>query len=182
MIKILVLLENTSASSALTCRHGFSLYMETETRRILFDMGPDGTFLKNAEKLGVDADFRFFSRSELLSVLHGADLYVHTACVEIEAIACLEAIVSGLVPVINDSPRSATKAFALDGNNLFKLNNVDDLKNKIEFWRDNPDLIKEYKSRYKSIIGSFDQEECMKKMEEMLLSAIEMKNGKSQIL
>lgn len=54
MIKILVLLENTSASSALTCRHGLSLYMETETRRILFDMGPDGTFLKNAEKLGVD--------------------------------------------------------------------------------------------------------------------------------
>lgn len=54
MIKILVLLENTSASSALTCRHGLSLYVETETRRILFDMGPDGTFLKNAEKLGVD--------------------------------------------------------------------------------------------------------------------------------
>lgn len=84
--------------------------------------------------------------------------------------------------MINDSPRSATRAFALDGNNLFKLNSVEDLKNKIDFWRGHPELIKEYKSRYKSIINSFDQEECMKKMEEMLLSAIEMKNGKSQVL
>ena len=154
-----------------------------DTKIVFAGSGPYENKLKKlAEKLGVDADFRFFSRSELLSVLHGADLYVHTACIEIEAIACLEAIVSGLVPVINNSPRSATKAFALDDNNLFKLNNVEDLKNKIEFWRERPELIKEYKSRYKSIIGSFDQEECMKKMEEMLLSAIEMKNGKSQVL
>ena len=154
-----------------------------DTKIVFAGSGPYENKLKKlAEKLGVDADFRFFSRSELLSVLHGADLYVHTACVEIEAIACLEAIVSGLVPVINNSPRSATKAFALDDNNLFKLNNVEDLKNKIEFWRECPELIKECKLRYKSIIGSFDQEECMKKMEEMLLSAIEMKNGKSQVL
>lgn len=154
-----------------------------DTKIVFAGTGPYENRLKKlAEKLGVDADFRFFSRDELLSVLHGADLYVHTACVEIEAIACLEAIVSGLVPVINDSPRSATKAFALDGNNLFRLNDVEDLKNKIEFWREHPELIEEYKLRYKSIIGSFDQEECMKKMEEMLLRAIEMKNGKSQVL
>lgn len=154
-----------------------------DTKIVFAGTGPYENRLKKlAEKLGVDADFRFFSRDELLSVLHGADLYVHTACVEIEAIACLEAIVSGLVPVINDSPRSATKAFALDDNNLFRLNDVEDLKNKIEFWREHPELIEEYKLRYKSIIGSFDQEECMKKMEEMLLRAIEMKNGKSQVL
>ena len=154
-----------------------------DTKIVFAGSGPyENRLRKLAGKLGVDADFRFFSRSELLSVLHGADLYVHTACIEIEAIACLEAIVSGLVPVINDSPRSATRAFALDGNNLFKLNSVEDLKNKIDFWRGHPELIKEYKSRYKSIINSFDQEECMKKMEGMLLSAIEMKNGKSQVL
>ncbi len=143
--------------------------------------GPyENSLKKLSAKHGTDAKFRLFPRDELLSLLHGADLYVHTAIIEIEAIACLEAIVSGLVPVINNSPRSATKAFALDGNNLFKLNDVNDLAAKIDFWYEHPELIKEYKARYKSIIGNFDQKECMHKMEEMLLSAIEMKKNQAK--
>lgn len=143
--------------------------------------GPyENSLKKLSAKHGTDAEFRLFPRDELLSLLHGADLYVHTAIIEIEAIACLEAIVSGLIPVINNSPRSATKAFALDGNNLFKLNDANDLAAKIDFWYEHPDLIKEYKARYKSIIGNFDQKECMHKMEEMLLSAIEMKKNQTK--
>lgn len=143
--------------------------------------GPyENSLKKLSAKHGTDAEFRLFPRDELLSLLHGADLYVHTAIIEIEAIACLEAIVSGLIPVINNSPRSATKAFALDGNNLFKLNDTNDLAAKIDFWYEHPELIKEYKARYKSIIGNFDQKECMHKMEEMLLSAIEMKKNQTK--
>ena len=143
--------------------------------------GPyENSLKKLSAKHGTDAEFRLFPRDELLSLLHGADLYVHTAIIEIEAIACLEAIVSGLIPVINNSPRSATKAFALDGNNLFKLNDTNDLAAKIDFWYEHPELIKEYKTRYKSIIANFDQKECMHKMEEMLLSAIEMKKNQTK--
>ena len=143
--------------------------------------GPyENSLKKLSAKHGTDAEFRLFPRDELLSLLHGADLYVHTAIIEIEAIACLEAIVSGLIPVINNSPRSATKAFALDGNNLFKLNDANDLAAKIDFWYEHPELIKEYKTRYKSIIANFDQKECMHKMEEMLLSAIEMKKNQTK--
>lgn len=143
--------------------------------------GPyENSLKKLSAKHGTDAEFRLFPRDELLSLLHGADLYVHTAIIEIEAIACLEAIVSGLIPVINNSPRSATKAFALDGNNLFKLNDTNDLAAKIDFWYEHPELIKEYKARYKSIIANFDQKECMHKMEEMLLSAIEMKKNQAK--
>lgn len=54
MIKIIVLLENTTSASNLKCRHGLSLYVETERHKALFDMGPDALFLKNAETLGVD--------------------------------------------------------------------------------------------------------------------------------
>ena len=54
MVKILVLLENTTKSSDLKYKHGLSLYIETETHKILFDMGPNDLFLKNAETLGVD--------------------------------------------------------------------------------------------------------------------------------
>ncbi len=133
--------------------------------------------LKLAEKLGVDAEFKFYSREEILDVLHGADLYVHTATVEIEAIACLEAIVCGLVPVICDSPKSATKAFALDENNLFPMKNSDALAAKIDFWYENEELKGEYLKRYKQMIGAFDQKECMEKMEKMLFDAIDVHNG-----
>ena len=54
MVKIVVLLENTKESSNLKCKHGLSLYAETEAHKILFDMGPNALFLKNAEALGVD--------------------------------------------------------------------------------------------------------------------------------
>ena len=54
MVKIVVLLENTTESSNLKCKHGLSLYAETENHKILFDMGPDALFLKNAEALGVN--------------------------------------------------------------------------------------------------------------------------------
>ena len=54
MVRIVVLLENTKNSSKLKCKHGLSLYAETETHKILFDMGPNDLFLKNAEVLGVN--------------------------------------------------------------------------------------------------------------------------------
>ena len=54
MVKIVVLLKNTRVSSKLKYRHGLSLYAETEKHKILFDMGPNALFLKNAEALGVN--------------------------------------------------------------------------------------------------------------------------------
>ena len=54
MVRIVALLENTKESSNLKCKHGLSLYAETETHKILFDMGPNALFLKNAEALGVN--------------------------------------------------------------------------------------------------------------------------------
>lgn len=54
MLKVVGLVENTTESPKLKCRHGLSLYIETEKHRILFDMGPNDLFLKNAKELGVD--------------------------------------------------------------------------------------------------------------------------------
>ena len=129
--------------------------------------------IKKAEKLRLDSEFHFYSREELLDVLHAADLYVHTALMEIEAISCMEAIASGLVPVICDSERSATRFFAVDENNLFHKNDAGDLARKIDFWYENRDLIKAYKEKYAEMRRSFSQSVCMEKMEEMLESAID---------
>lgn len=48
------LVENTSRSDDLASQNGLSLYLEDHGKRILFDMGLDDTFFRNAEKLGVD--------------------------------------------------------------------------------------------------------------------------------
>ena len=53
-MKVTVLLENATPSSRLIARHGLSLLLETGSRRILFDMGPDESFLHNARVLGID--------------------------------------------------------------------------------------------------------------------------------
>lgn len=54
-MKIITLLENTmEPDSSLIAKHGLSLYIETEEKKLLFDVGPDATFLENAQALGVD--------------------------------------------------------------------------------------------------------------------------------
>lgn len=52
-MKITALVENKS-NCELSATHGLSLYVETEKHRLLFDLGPDQTLLKNAEKRGID--------------------------------------------------------------------------------------------------------------------------------
>lgn len=63
-----VLMENTACSAEFCAEHGLCLYIETGGRRILFDMGPDDAFVRNAEKLGVD-----LSAVDLAVLSHGHD-------------------------------------------------------------------------------------------------------------
>ncbi|MBR7092891.1 MAG: glycosyltransferase [Clostridia bacterium] len=116
---------------------------------------------------------RFYSRQDLAELINQSDLYCHPAEIEIEAISCLEAISCGLVPVISDSPRSATKAFALDENNLFACNDPQDLARKIDFWIEHPELKAQYAQRYDRYAEQFDQTHCMKKTRDILVEAYE---------
>lgn len=51
-LKITTLIENMPDSKGeLICEHGLSLQIEFRGKRILFDTGQTGDFLKNAEKL-----------------------------------------------------------------------------------------------------------------------------------
>ena len=123
------------------------------------------------EKLPIFPIFRFYSREELIEVLNYADLYVHPAEIEIEAISCLEAISCGLVPVIADSPRSATRYFALTEDNLFHYNDAASLAEKIDFWMENPERKERMREQYLGYAEQFDYDICMDRMEHMLISA-----------
>lgn len=65
-MKVTVLLENTAARGDMLVEHGLSLYIETGSRRLLFDMGQSGRFAENAGTLGVD-----LTAVELAVLSHG---------------------------------------------------------------------------------------------------------------
>lgn len=53
-MKITALVENTSISEEYSCKHGLCLYIEACGHKILFDLGPDDSFLHNARKMNID--------------------------------------------------------------------------------------------------------------------------------
>jgi 7,8-dihydropterin-6-yl-methyl-4-(beta-D-ribofuranosyl)aminobenzene 5'-phosphate synthase len=64
-MKILALVENHSRGE-LAAKHGLSLYIETARHKILFDLGPDDTLFKNANKRGID-----LSKVDTVIISHG---------------------------------------------------------------------------------------------------------------
>ncbi len=53
-MRITSLVENTSSEGSIYTEHGLSLYIETNTHRILFDAGQTDMFSRNATALGID--------------------------------------------------------------------------------------------------------------------------------
>lgn len=157
---------------------GISKYKD-KIKITLAGSGPRLKYYKKLiKKYGLDCEMKFFTRKELIDVMHSAHLYVHTSVAEIEAIACMEAIVSGLVPVICNSKESATRYFAVDDGVLFGKHDYKALKDRIEYFYENPNVLEEYAQRYASRKDAFRLGECMERMEKMMLDTIEnKKNG-----
>ena len=55
-MKIITLIENLVYRQGLFAEHGLSIYIETETQKILFDTGQTGLFLQNAKNLGIEIE------------------------------------------------------------------------------------------------------------------------------
>lgn len=52
-MRIVTLLENDTTRKELKAAHGLSMYIETAKHKILFDLGPNNLYLKNAKLLGI---------------------------------------------------------------------------------------------------------------------------------
>lgn len=129
-----------------------------------------------ARALPIEPIFKLYGREELIDVLNYSDLYVHPADAELEGIACLEAVVLGKLVIVSDSPLSATSGFAADERCIFKSGDPRDLARVIDYWLDNPEQKRECEEKYLQGANVYRQDECMRKMEEMLSEAA---NGKS---
>ncbi|WP_321004398.1 glycosyltransferase [Eisenbergiella porci] len=126
-----------------------------------------GSYRLRSRKLTNKPIMRFFSHEQLVNLLSETDLYVHAADAEIEAISCIEAFSSGIVPVIANSPKSATPQFALDERSLFQAGSSDDLAAKIDYWLSEPAERARMEAEYSEHGKNFALDGCVRQMEQM---------------
>lgn len=132
-------------------------------------------YKKLSKNLPIAPIFKLFSRNDIIDAVNYSDLYVHPADVELEGIACLEAICCGKLTIVSDSKLSATKDFVVDEKCIFKHRNAKSLAKVIDFWLDNPTLKREYEERQLNYAKVYSQKECMEMMEQMILEVVKNK-------
>ena len=125
------------------------------------------------EKLPIKPQMGFIARDKMPDALRSCYLYVHAAEIEAEGIACLEAISCGVVPIINNSPRCATKSYAIDEKNTFENNDAQSLADKIDYWIDHYDEYCARRQEYVQMSSKlFSRKSCMEQMEKMFFDTI----------
>lgn len=125
-------------------------------------------YRRMGRKLTHEPAFGYYSRQELIELLHDTHLYVHASDMESEAIGCIEAFATGLVPIISDSPLSATRQFALDERSLFRVGDPEDLARKIDYWIEHPEERKEMEIRYAKEAEKYRLQKAVQRFEAML--------------
>ena len=149
---------------------------------ILAGQGLNEKYYKRlAKKLPIQPIFGTHSREEIVDMLNYCDLYVHPAVHELEGIACLEAIACGKLTIVSDSPNSATKDFAIDEKCIFKHKNAKDLARVIDYWLEHPIEWMQYQNKYLESSTVFRLEDCMRKMEEMIVEVHDKKCEQEQV-
>lgn len=148
---------------------------------ILGGMGiKEKKYKKLAKGLPVQPIFKFFQRNEIIDVLNYSDMYVHPAQMELEGIACLEAIACGKLTIVSDSKLSATKEFAVDERCIFKCRNARDLARVIDYWYEHPDERTICEQKYLASAKVYNQRQCMEQMEQMMFDVCKRHKEKSQ--
>lgn len=154
----------------------YSKYVD-KIQLIFAGQGPkEKHYIKLGESLKNKPIFGFFNKDELKNILSYSDLYVHTADAEIEAISCIEAIATGLVPVIAKSNKSATTQFALDERSKFVAGDAKDLAKKIDYWIEQKEERYKMEKEYAKYAENFKIEKSMEKIEEMFKEEIDERN------
>ena len=130
-------------------------------------------YVELGKQLKNPPQFVFLSKPELIDLLLRTDLYVHASDMESEAISCIEAFATGLVPVIANSEDSATPQFALDGRSLFAPGRPKDLARAIDWWLDHPDEKAKMEREYAEAAKNYDIDTSVRLCEQMFREAIE---------
>lgn len=141
---------------------------------VLAGQGPlRDAYARQAQGLAHPVQMRFLSQEELRGVIAQCDLYVHASDAEIEAMSCMEAFACGRVPVIANSPLSATPQFALDERSLFRPGDAGDLAEKIDYWIEHPDERLQMERAYSKSAERYSLARCVEQFEQLAAEAKE---------
>ena len=121
--------------------------------------------------------FVYYNQEQLIDLLAQTDVYVHASDMESEAIACIEAFATGVVPVISNSELSATKSFALDNRSLFEAGDAQDLANKIDYWLNHPQDREIMGKRYANEAKKYSLERSVESFVDMCEDMLRLQSG-----
>lgn len=119
--------------------------------------------------------FGFYPLDELQKLSRGSDLYIHLAYIEVEGLSCMEAVQTGLLPIIAKGRFSATSQFAENENSTYIEKDAKDLASKIDYWLDNEELRKKEALKYKDLVYRYNIDYSIDALIEMFNDAINMK-------
>ncbi|MFH1476012.1 MAG: glycosyltransferase [Verrucomicrobiota bacterium] len=130
------------------------------------------TLQKMGAELPVAPFIQYVSHADKLKYLNTADLFILASIVELESLSCLEAIGCGLPCLIGDSRHSAAAQFALDERFIFKSDDADSLAEKINYWYEHKDQLKDIRKKVLAMAENYRFEKCLDKMEAIYAEAI----------
>ena len=109
---------------------------------VLCGHGPERDRLRRlSATLPVPAEIRVVEEDQMPALMRSADLLVHAAEVELEGMALLEALGTGLPALIADAPLSAAGRFALGDEFHFPAGDAEELARKMDLLIDHPDRL-----------------------------------------
>ncbi|KFI69290.1 glycosyltransferase [Bifidobacterium magnum] len=94
------------------------------------------------------ADIGFHANVTMPELLHSSDLICHPSIADLESVSVIEAMASGLVPVISDSAASASGQFALCNESSYVAGDVEMLAQRIDWWIDHPEKLNKWGAVY----------------------------------
>lgn len=118
--------------------------------------------------------FGFYPLDELQRLSRGSDLYIHLAYIEVEGLSCMEAVQTGLLPIIAKGKFSATSQFANDENSTYTEKDPKDLADKIDYWLENEEKRKAEALKYKDLVYEYNIDYSIDALVEMFSDAIKM--------
>jgi len=109
---------------------------------VLCGRGPrEAKLRQSSSTLPVPAEIRVVEADDMPRLMRSADLLVHAADVELEGMALLEALGTGLPVVVAESPKSAAARFAVGDEFRFPAGDSEALSRRIDQLIDQPERL-----------------------------------------
>ena len=109
---------------------------------VLCGHGPEEERLRRlSSTLPLPADIRVVEEEDMPDVMRGADLLVHASEIELEGMAVLEALGTGLPTLVADAPMSAAARLAISDEFRFPPGNAGELARRIDYLVEHPERL-----------------------------------------